>query len=46
MFIAIYKFLLTLEIKIKLLSEEDFAKLLSDCDSFEERLYALYFRYC
>lgn len=46
MFTAIYRFLLMLRIRIKLLSEEDFAKLLSECNSFEERLYALYFRYC
>lgn len=45
MYEAIYRFLLLLRIKVKLLSDDEFSNLLSICD-FQQTLYAMYFRYC
>jgi hypothetical protein len=40
----LFYFLLTLSIKLKMMSDEDFLKLLKDCD-YQQRLYAIYLRY-
>ena len=40
------RLLIYLRVKIKLLSDSDFNKLLSECNSYEEGLYILCFRYC
>lgn len=45
MFEAISRFIFKLQLKIKLMSDADFAKLLKQCD-YQQTLYALYFRYC
>lgn len=45
MFEAIYRFIFELRLRIKLMSDADFAELLSHCD-YQQTLYALYFRYC
>ena len=39
------RFIFQLRLKIKLMSDDDFAKLLKECD-YQQTLYALYFRYC
>lgn len=45
MFRVINRFIFQLRLKIKLMSDADFAKLLKECD-YQQTLYALYFRYC
>lgn len=45
MFRVINRFIFQLRLKIKLMSDDDFAKLLKECD-YQQTLYALYFRYC
>lgn len=42
---GIYYFLLNLRMKVKLLSEEEFYKILNECNE-EEAIYLMYFRYC
>lgn len=44
MYWVIVKFISELRLKIKLMSDEDFNKLLKECD-YSQKLYALYFRY-
>lgn len=45
MFRVIGMFIFQLRLKIKLMSDADFAKLLEECN-YQKTLYALYFRYC
>lgn len=45
MYYKIYSFLLELKIKIKVMTEDDFIKMLSELD-YEQKVYAIYFRYC
>lgn len=44
MFQKIYRFLSKLHLQIKFMSDEDFDKLLTQCD-YQQTIYALYFRY-
>lgn len=44
MFQEIYRFLSKLHLQIKFMSDEDFDKLLTQCD-YQQTIYALYFRY-
>jgi hypothetical protein len=45
MFEEIYRFIFKLRLGIKLMSDTDFARLLDSCD-YQQKIYALYFRYC
>lgn len=45
MFETIYSFIFKLRLQIKIMSHDDFIKLLDKCD-YQQLIYALYFRYC
>lgn len=44
-FDSIYRFIFKLRLQIKLMSHDDFIKLIDTCD-YQQLIYALYFRYC
>jgi hypothetical protein len=45
MFEDICRFVYELRLRIKLMSDTDFVRLLDSCD-YQQKIYALYFRYC